>query len=251
VKTDGRIDDELFVQLEDSPEVKMAARTAAVAVVGGGFVRGDKKTPNSPLLDNIPVWAARNGMVGVNINYRLAPKATWPSGPEDLAAVVRWLRTNAASFGGDPNRIYMMGWSAGGGHVSAYVAFPQFHAVPGSGLAGAIFLSGSPLNTTVFPMKAYQPYFGEDASKYAELSPIPGLLKTSVPLMVAYAGFDPPDIATDSADLIDTLCKAQRCPTKAFLKTHSHMSIGNAIGTKDTELTDQLLAFMKIAKPTN
>jgi hypothetical protein len=46
-------------------------------------------------------------------------------------------------------------------------------------------------------------------------------------------------------------CKAPRCPAKAFLKTHSHISIGDAIGTKDAELTDQMLAFMKVGKPTN
>ena len=32
---------------------------------------------------------------------------------------------------------------------------------------------------------------------------------------------------------------------------HSHISEGDAIGTSDTELTDQLLAFMKVGKPTN
>jgi hypothetical protein len=48
--------------------------------------------------------------------------------------------------------------------------------------------------------------------------------------------------------LIETLCKAQRCPRKVFLKTHSHMSIGAAIGTKDLELTDQILEFVKTGK---
>jgi triacylglycerol lipase len=228
-----------------------ALRPVFVHVHGGGFIRGDKVTPNTPFLDNIPAWAVRNGMIGVNINYRLAPKATWPSGPEDMADLVRWLRSNIAAYGGDPARIYLMGWSAGANHVAAYVAFSEFHAVPGSGLAGAIFLSGSPFDTTAFDMKPYEPYFGADKSKYPAFSPTPGLLKTQVPLMVAYAGFDPPGIEQASIDLIDALCKAQRCPAKTFLKTHNHMSIGNAIGTDDTELTDQMLAFMKAGKPTN
>ena len=234
-----------------SPEAAGGARPVFVHVHGGGFIRGDKVTPNTPFLDNIPAWAARSGMIGVNANYRLAPKATWPSGPQDMAAIITWLRANVASYGGDPSRIYLLGWSAGGGHVAGYVAFPEYHAVPGSGLAGAIFLSGSPFDATVFDMKPYEPYFGADQSKYAAMSATPGLLKTQVPLMVVYAGLDPPGIAQASIDLIDALCNAQRCPTKLFLKTHSHMSEGNAIGTNDTELTDQLLAFMKVGKPTN
>lgn len=228
------------------------ARPVLIFVHGGGFVRGDKKTPNSPFLDNVPLWAARNGMVGVNMNYRLAPQSTWPSGPEDMAAALKWVRDNIKQHGGDPSRVYLMGWSAGAGHVAAYVAFPEFHAAPGSGLAGAILLSGSPFDLTAFPdMANYKQYFGEDTSKYAAWSPQPGLIKSSVPLMVAWAGLDPPSIEAASVNLADALCKAQKCPTKVLLKTHSHMSEGNAIGTDDTELTDQILTFVKSGKPTN
>ena len=226
-------------------------RPVLVLVHGGGFSVGTKKTAGSPFLDNIPLWAAHNGIVGVNVDYRLAPKSAWPSGPEDMAAIVRWLKANIASYGGDPSRIYLMGWSAGANHVASYVAFPQFHAADGSGLAGAILLSGSPFDPTVFDMTPYKSYFGDDASRFASLSPTPGLLKSSVPLMVAYAGLDPPGIERESINLIEALCAAQRCPQKVFLKTHSHISEGDAIGTSDTELTDQLLVFMKVGKPTN
>jgi len=228
------------------------ARPVLLYVHGGGFNRGDKTAPNSPFLDNVAVWAARNGMVGVNMTYRLAPQSTWPSGPQDMGAAVKWVRDNIKEYGGDPQRIYLMGSSAGAGHVAAYVAFSEYHAAPGSGLAGAILLSGSPFDLTVFPDIAnYKQYFGEDASKYAALSPQPGLTKSSVPLMVVWAGLDPPSIEGESVNLNDALCKAQKCPTKVFLKTHSHISVANAIGTNDTELTDQISAFVKSGKPTN
>ena len=226
-------------------------RPVLIYVHGGGFNRGNKNTAGSPFNDNVPLWAAHNGMVGVNMTYRLAPQSTWPSGPQDMAAAVSWVRANIASYGGDPSRVFLMGSSAGANHVASYVAFPEFHAAPGSGLAGAILLSGAPFDLTVFDMEPLKPYFGEDASKYAQISPTPGLLKTSVPLMVVWAGLDPPGIAQESINLEAALCKIQRCPTKAFLETHSHLSENDAIGTKDTELTDQLLAFMKVSKPTN
>ena len=228
------------------------ARPVLIYVHGGGFLRGDKTTANSPFNDNVTVWAARNGLIGVNMTYRLAPQSTWPSGPQDMAAAVRWVKSNIASHGGDPSRVYLMGSSAGANHVAAYVAFPEYHATPDSGLAGAILLSGSPYDLTVFDnMKAYTPYFGEDASKYPLLSPTPGLIKAQAALMVVHAGLDPPGIARESTDLIDAMCRQQHCPTKVFLSTHNHISVANAIGTKDTELTDQLLAFMKVGKPTN
>ncbi len=227
-------------------------RPVLLYVHGGGFIRGDRHTPNSPFLDNIAVWAVNNGMVGINMTYRLAPQSTWPSGPEDMGAAVRWVRANIASQGGDPSRIYIMGSSAGAGHVAAYVAFPEYHATPGTSLAGAILLSGSPFDPAVFDnMKAYEPYFGADTSKYPAMSPTPGLLKSSLPLMVVWAGLDPPGIERESINLNDALCKAQKCPTKVFLKTHDHISVANAIGTDDTELSDQIAAFIKLGKPTN
>ena len=224
-------------------------RPVLLYVHGGGFVRGDKKTPNSPFLDNVALWAVRNGMVGVNMTYRLAPQSTWPSGPEDIGAAIRWLRQNIARHGGDPGRIYLMGSSAGANHVASYVAFSEHHAAPGSGLAGAILLSGSPFDPTVFDMTNYKPYFADDAARYAAVSPTPGLLKSDVPLMVVWAGLDPPGIERESVNLVDALCKAQRCPTKTFLQAHNHISVANAIGTNDTELTDQLRAFMQLGKP--
>jgi triacylglycerol lipase len=145
-----------------------------------------------------------------------------------------------------------MGSSAGANHVASYVAFPDHHAAPGGGLAGAILLSGSPFDLTVFDnMKAYSPYFGADASKYPALSPTPGLAKTQAQLMVVWAALDPPGIERESVNLVDALCKQQRCPAKVLLKTHNHISVAQSIGTRDTELSDQLLAFMKVGKPTN
>jgi acetyl esterase/lipase len=226
-------------------------RPVLIYLHGGGFLRGDKKVAGSPFLDNVPLWAARNGMVGVNMTYQLAPQAKWPSGPQDVAAAMGWVRANITNHGGDPSRVYLMGSSAGAHHVAAYVAFPEFDPAGRNNIAGLILLSGSPFDASVFDMTPYKPYFGEDASKYAQVSPTPGLLKTPVPLMVVWAGLDPPGIEAESVNLEAALCKAGRCPTKLFLKTHSHVSPPVSIGTKDTELTDQLISFMKLQRSSN
>jgi len=112
-----------------------------------------------------------------------------------IAKAEKWVRDNIKTYGGDPMRIYLMGSSVGANHLAAYVAFSEYHTAPGSGLAGAILLSGTPFDLSVFPdMANFKAYFGEDASKYAALSPQPALLKSSVPLMVVWAGLDPPGI---------------------------------------------------------
>jgi acetyl esterase/lipase len=117
-------------------------RPVLMFVHGGGYTRGNKRPPGSAFYDNIMVFAARHGMVGVNVEYRLAPEFPWPAGPEDMGAAVRFVGDKIASYGGDPNRVFLMGHSAGAGHVAAYVSHPEFFGPKGSGLAGAIFSSG-------------------------------------------------------------------------------------------------------------
>ncbi len=108
-------------------EPAAAARPVLLFVHGGGFVGGDKHVAGSPFHDNIGAWAARHGMVGVTMTYRLAPQAPWPAGAEDVATAVRWVRDNIGQYGGDPARLFLMGHSAGATHVSTYVAHPAIH----------------------------------------------------------------------------------------------------------------------------
>jgi len=75
-----------------------------VFVHGGGFVMGDKRSAETPFYDNIGTAAALHGFVGVTITYRLAPENKFPSGVEDLAAVVSWLKAEIAAYGGDRTR---------------------------------------------------------------------------------------------------------------------------------------------------
>ena len=58
------------------------------------------------------------GFVAVVPDYRLYPSVTFPAFVEDGARAVRWARDNAARYGGDPERIYLMGHSAGA-HIAA------------------------------------------------------------------------------------------------------------------------------------
>lgn len=59
----------------------------------------------------------RRGYVAVVPDYRIYPEVTYPGFIEDGALAVRWVKDNAARFGGDPGRLFLMGHSAG-----AYIA---------------------------------------------------------------------------------------------------------------------------------
>src|SRR5204862_7367374 len=92
-------------------------RPVLVFVHGGGYIMGDRRTaPGSPWYDNIMLWAARSGFVGVNMTYRLAPRYAWPAAQQDIAAALIWIRQNIGAQGGDPARVVLMGHSSGATH---------------------------------------------------------------------------------------------------------------------------------------
>lgn len=225
-----------------------APRPVLIYVHGGGFVAGNRRAPGSPFYDNVMLFAVRNGMIGVNATYRLAPQHAWPAAVEDLGAAVRWVSEAIAAHGGDPARIFLMGHSAGAVHVASYVAHNRFHGPKGVGLAGAILVSGLYDMASVPPGGSEKAYFGDDRSTYAERSSLAGLAKTPIPLLAAYAELDPDVFQRQAKQLNDTLCKAERCPRLVTLAKHSHMSEVYAINTRDTALSEQILAFVRGAK---
>jgi acetyl esterase/lipase len=95
---------------------KMTAPAPAVLYVhGGGWTGGDKSDGAGLLFKEALV---RSGYIMAAINYRLAPKYTFPAQIEDVKCAVRHLRANAAIYNIDPERIGAIGGSAGGHLVS-------------------------------------------------------------------------------------------------------------------------------------
>jgi acetyl esterase/lipase len=216
-----------------------AGRTVVVYVHGGGFERGDKRQTGAPFYDNLMLWVTKQGMVGVNMDYRLAPKNHWPDAHEDMAAVVRWVKANIAQYGGDPNRIVLWGESAGASLIAGYLAHPQFYGPGGHGVKGAILNSGFYDNG-----EAGSNYFGKDPKELAERSSVEGMKKLSIPLLISHTEVDLPDAIVQADHVKKALCDAGRCPTYLVLKDHSHVSQNYAIGTADVSLSGPVLQFI-------
>lgn len=89
----------------------------AIVVHGGGWSRGDKRAmPAGDGADISPILTTLSAanFTWFSINYRLASEHRWPAGLEDVQTAIRWVKAHAHEFKGDPQRIALLGHSAGG-----------------------------------------------------------------------------------------------------------------------------------------
>tara|TARA_B100001059_G_scaffold233797_1_gene274704 strand:- start:358 stop:1542 length:1185 start_codon:yes stop_codon:yes gene_type:complete len=151
-----------------------------VHIHGGGWAAGDKKNnaqAKAKVLDDI-------GWMLVTPNYRLSPEVQHPGHIIDVAAAVAWVHDNIADYGGDPERIVVMGHSAGA-HLAALVATDHERlAVHGKSpriLDGVILLDGAAYDipTTMSLPTGYERmqgmhrrWVGNDRSDWIDASPM-------------------------------------------------------------------------------
>jgi acetyl esterase/lipase len=93
---------------------KGAPRPAILHTHGGGFLYMHPKD----IVFMLQETAAALDCVIVSVDYRLAPETQFPGSLEDNYAALKWLYANADALGADPERIALMGESAGGGHAA-------------------------------------------------------------------------------------------------------------------------------------
>lgn len=90
--------------------------TAALLYMhGGGFMIGSAGMFHTTCAR----FARELGVVVVNVDYRLAPEVPFPGPLQDCYAALQWMKQQAGSLGIDPERIAVMGESAGGSLAAA------------------------------------------------------------------------------------------------------------------------------------
>jgi triacylglycerol lipase len=212
---------------------------------GGAYVRGDKTTAGTPFHGHIAAFWVRNGFIGVNATYRLAPKHQWPAGAQDVGAAAQWVRANIGAYGGDANRIVLMGHSAGASHIAGYLFHTQFAPAGGDGVVGAILLSGG-YDPTSGTTEGRRAYYGDDESLYAARSPLRRVAARATPVFIGFAELDPPRFQNEAINLFEALCERDnRCPPLKQLRGHNHMTEIYHIGTADDSLSNELVAFVR------
>jgi acetyl esterase/lipase len=164
------------------------AQNAPVVVFffGGRWSEGDKD-----LYEFVGGALAKQGFVAIVPNYRLYPNVKFPAFAEDAAKAVRWAHDNAAHYGGDVGRIFVMGHSAGAYNAAMVALDEQYlHAQGGSRswLKGMIGLAG-PYDFLPFTDDDIKDMFGPP-SRYESTQPINHVDGKNPPLLLLHGEND-------------------------------------------------------------
>ena len=210
-------------------------------VHGGGFRRGSKGGGEEWQDAKVGRMAVQEGLLGVVINYRLTPQHTWPSGSEDLALLVSWLKREVRHYGGDPERIFLAGSSAGAAHVAGYLK----HTAGSRDLAGAIMLSGL-YGAVEMADERDLGYYGEDRARHAEMVPLDAVVDTEIPLLVACAEFDPPRFQQEFLTVMQRRLERHGTMSRGYIASgHNHFSLAYHLGTSDRRISDEIVSFVR------
>ncbi|MCG8710629.1 alpha/beta hydrolase [Brenneria sp. 4F2] len=221
-----------------------------IFVHGGGFIGGDKIA-----LSNQGYFYARQGMIVVVPNYRLAPMHQWPTGAQDISSALTWVRANIGEFGGDPEQMVLAGESAGAAHVAAATLIRRFHPAEGLKLAGVALISGV-YNARLEYVARQQlriptpdpfgdAYFGSNINDRAGMSTVELIDAAPFPLFISYAELDPLPMQVEAGELFARLITRHGfTPDLQVVYGHNHLSQMYAVNTGDTSLSEPMMGFL-------
>jgi len=225
-------------------------RPVLIFLHGGGFIRGDKSDR-----ENVGQFFARRGLLVIVPNYRLAPAHPWPAGAEDAAAVCRWAELHAVAYGGDVDRMYLAGESAGAAHVAAATLVRRFQPPRGLRLAGVALISGvyNPrlefLARREFGIPTPDPrndaYYGANSDRLGDMSTVELIDAAPLPLLITYAELDLPQMQVQAGELFARLVTRHGfSPALCVIRGHNHLTQVYSVNTGDESLTAVLSDFM-------
>lgn len=209
---------------------------------GGGLMRGDKEGS-----ENVGMALAGAGVGAAVANYRLSPNVAHPEHAEDAARAIAWVHANIEDHGGNPEKIFISGHSAGG-YLSALLALdPRYLKAEGlspSSLAGSMPIAGFFYVDEIAPDRP-KDVWGEKTATWKEASPSQYLSADAPPLLFLYADGDDPWRREQNERIASALAKKGHGDVKAKqIDDRDHGGIHGKIAPGDTTL-DAMLAFIK------
>jgi acetyl esterase/lipase len=225
---------------------------------GGGWQAGDKSDVGLK-----PKVLTERGFIFVSTNYRLLPGVKMDVLTRDVAKALGWVHGNIARFGGDPERIFVGGHSAGA-QLAALICTDDLYLkkenVSFNVLEGCVPVDGDTYDipkiiTTAelrqqlyggqLPTFGHRQKFGNDPKKHANFSAVTHVAKDKniPPFLILYFSGNP-NTSAQAKCLQEALTKSG-IPVESFGKEDSnHRRLNNDLGKNDDPATDKFYQFL-------
>jgi len=211
-----------------------------IYIHGGYWKRGDKAGR---------AFAARpfhdHGIIWVSVNYRLAPAVGLDDIVADTRAAIAWVHANAERFGGDRDRLYLSGSSAGG-HLAGMAMAPGWHGdygLPEDVVKGATAMSGL-YDLRPFLHTSQRDYLRLDKQSAARNSPLEHLPTMTGPILIAWGGKETDEFERQSKAYA-AACTDKRLNVETMrLVEQNHFSLMSEMGAADSLLTQAMLRMV-------
>ncbi|MBM83763.1 MAG: para-nitrobenzyl esterase [Planctomycetaceae bacterium] len=225
---------------------------------GGGWVVGDKSDVALK-----PKVLTERGFVFVSTNYRLLPDVTMDELIADVAKSIGWVHRNIAKYGGDPNRIFVGGHSAGA-QLAALICtddrYLKKEGVSFNVLKGCVPVDGDTYDIPKIIMTAefrqtlyggkmftfgHRQKFGNDPEKHVDFSAVTHVAKGKniPPFLLLY--FPGNADTRAQAQRLASVLKDAGIQTKAYGKGDSnHSRLNNDLGKPDDPVTVEFYKFL-------
>ena len=222
-----------------------------IFIHGGGWAIGDKATGGR----GKPSFYKGMGYAFASLNYRLVPKVTPDDQAKDIASAIADLRGQSRSLGFDPNRIILMGHSAGA-HLAALVSantrYLESAGVPLSSIKGTILLDGAGYDVPKQMASKqnrlpdmYVSAFTNDKPTQVRLSPITHARAPNSPRWLILHVAARPDSAAQSNMLGKALSASGAFVAVKAIPNSSHMSINRDAGAAGTVVGNEIADFLE------
>ena len=210
---------------------------------GGGLSNGDKRR-----VQHIGRRFASEGFVTILNNYRLTPPNAHPDHIEDAAAAFAWVHQNISEYGGDPNRIFVAGGSAGG-YLSALLAYDERYLARHE-LSTRQILAVIPIRGLVDVRRTRRRRQREmwhgDPDVILDASPIHHVRKDGPPTLILFADGDTRVRRQMNVDFAEALQSVGH-PDANYMEIpdRTHNTIGRFMEEPDDPTTNAMLTFMR------
>jgi len=219
-----------------------------VLFIHGGFWKGQdrKYLPGiTGIYGNVGVQLARRGFVTAIPSYRLSPGVGIETQIDDVLAALRWLEENAFRYGGDPTRVVLGGYSAGG-HLATLIAFQ--HRLPN--VRGVFSISGildvhemAVGQDAAFNEELTWRHFGKTAEEQARFSPSAFVRPDAPPLLALAAEHDYAFVRTSGREVADKLTALGARASFEELPGRDHSDMILEINSSHDAITERVAKF--------